>query len=66
MYFQPEDGHFFKLTFCTTFKLFENDPFLKPFGKSPRIRSTGLDWFPAFINSIQSPSFTKMECYATH
>ena len=31
-----------KLTFCTVFKLFDNDSFLKPFERKPRIHSTGL------------------------
>ena len=29
----PKAPHIMKLTFCTVFKLFENDPFLKPFFK---------------------------------
>ena len=34
---------YFLHPFCTVFKHFDTDPFLKPIGKNPRIRSTGLE-----------------------
>ena len=34
---------YFLHCFCTVFKLFENCPFFKPFGKKTRICTTGLE-----------------------
>ena len=61
---------YFLHCFCTILKLFENDPFLKPFGKKTRICSTGLEigckpvlctFFTSWIELNQGSTDTKKE-----
>ena len=49
---------YFLHPFCTVFKHFDTDPFLKPIGKNPRIRSTGLEagWKPVLFKHVTENS----------